>query len=42
MLDWLGKIACARFINRPIFIIGGSRSGTIVLLKAMGRHARIL
>ena len=42
MLDWLGRFASARFINRPIFIVGGSRSGTIVLLKAMGRHARIL
>lgn len=42
MLDRLGKFASSRFINRPIFIVGGSRSGTIVLLKAMGRHTRIL
>lgn len=42
MLDWIGKLASARFINRPIFIVGGSRSGTIVLLKAIGRHSRIL
>lgn len=42
MLDWIGKFSSARFIKRPIFIVGGSRSGTIVLLKAMGRHARIL
>lgn len=42
MLDWLGKFATAGFINHPIFIVGGSRSGTIVLLKAMGRHARIV
>ena len=42
MLDCLGKLASARFLERPIFIVGGSRSGTIVLLKAMGRHARIL
>ena len=42
MLDWLGSVASARFIKSPIFIVGGSRSGTIVLLKAMGRHARIL
>jgi len=42
MLDWLGRVASARFIKSPIFIVGGSRSGTIVLLKAMGRHVRIL
>lgn len=42
MLDWLGRFASARFIKCPIFIVGGSRSGTIVLLKAMGQHARIL
>lgn len=42
MLDLTGKLATAKFINRPIFIVGASRSGTIVLLKAMGRHSRIL
>jgi len=42
MFDWLGSVVSARFINKPIFIVGGSRSGTIVLLKAMGRHAHIL
>lgn len=42
MLDWVGKTLSAGFIKSPIFIVGGSRSGTIVLLKAMGRHAQIL
>ena len=42
MLELAGKLATARFINRPIFIVGASRSGTIVLLKAMGRHTQIL
>ena len=42
MFDLLGKFASKRFIKSPIFIVGGSRSGTIVLLKAMGRHSRIL
>ena len=42
MLDWLGRLASTRFIKNPIFIVGGSRSGTIVLLKAMGRHQQIL
>lgn len=38
----IGRIACANFIQHPIFIVGGSRSGTIVLLKAMGSHGEIL
>ena len=42
MLGLLGKLVSARFIRSPIFIVGGSRSGTIALLKAMGRHTRIL
>jgi Sulfotransferase family len=42
MLDTLGGMLSARFIERPIFIVGGSRSGTIVLLKAMGKHPEIL
>jgi len=41
MLGWLGRLASTRFIKNPIFIVGGSRSGTIVLLKAMGRHSGI-
>ena len=41
MLDWLGKLASAPFINRPFFVVGGSRSGTIALLKAIGKHPRI-
>jgi hypothetical protein len=42
MLDWFGKSMAAGFSESPIFIVGGSRSGTIVLLKAMGRHGGIL
>ena len=42
MLDMIGRISCANFILHPIFIVGGSRSGTIVLLKAMGRHEEII
>ncbi len=42
MLDSTGKIASARFIDHPIFIVGGSRSGTIALLKALGHHRQIL
>jgi hypothetical protein len=42
MLDSLGKVVSDRFIKNPIFIVGGSRSGTIVLLKAMGKHYRIV
>lgn len=42
MLDLLGKLVSSRFIENPVFIVGGSRSGTIALLLAMGKHKRIL
>lgn len=42
MLDMLGQIASKKFFNNPIFIVGGSRSGTIVLFKALGLHREIL
>jgi len=42
MFDMLGKIFTRRFIKRPLFVVGGSRSGTIVLLKALGKHKQIL
>jgi len=42
MLSSLGKLLTARFLTKPIFLVGGSRSGTIVLLKAIGQHPDIL
>jgi hypothetical protein len=42
MFDLIGKLASSRFISNPIFIVGGSRSGTIALLMAMGKHKQIL
>jgi len=42
MFDLIGRRLSSRFIENPIFIVGGSRSGTIALLKAMGRHKNIL
>lgn len=42
MLDFIGRYASSGYIDRPIFIVGGSRSGTIALLKAMGLHKKIL
>lgn len=42
MLDSIGKLASRRFFDNPVFLVGGSRSGTIALLKAIGRHPRIL
>lgn len=41
MLDTLGKLASKNFFDNPIFIVGGSRSGTIVLFKAVGLHPQI-
>jgi hypothetical protein len=42
MLSTAGKFASRRLLNNPIFIVGGSRSGTVALLKAMGQHPMIL
>jgi hypothetical protein len=42
MLDTVGNLVTKRFFNNPIFIVGGGRSGTIALLKAMGNHPEIL
>jgi hypothetical protein len=42
MLAVFGRLLSKRFFERPIFVVGGSRSGTIALLKAMGRHPQVL
>lgn len=42
MRERLARIASRRFFHRPIFQVGASRSGTIVLYKALGTHPRIL
>lgn len=42
MLDTLGKLITKKFICRPVFIVGGGRSGTIALFKAMGKHPELL
>lgn len=38
----LGKLLSTNFISRPIFIVGDGRSGTSVLLQALGQHSEIL
>jgi hypothetical protein len=38
----LGKFLSRRFLNNPIFLVGGSRSGTSALRKALGKHPLIL
>jgi hypothetical protein len=42
MLSTLGKTLSGKLIDSPVFIVGGSRSGTIVLLKALGKHPLLL
>ncbi len=42
MLSSVGKFASRKLLNNPVFIVGGSRSGTIALLKAIGQHPMIL
>jgi hypothetical protein len=42
MLNAVGKILTGHFINNPIFVIGAGRSGTSILLQALGEHSEIL
>ncbi len=41
MLSCLGKMLSRRYFDHPIFVTGPSRSGTSVLLQALGRHPLI-
>lgn len=42
MNDLLGRLLSRRFFDCPVFLVGGSRSGTIALLKALGHHPLLL
>lgn len=42
MRESLARLLSHRFVQRPIFQVGASRSGTIVLYKALGTHPAIL
>lgn len=42
MKESVARILSRRMIRRPIFQVGASRSGTIVLYKALGMHRHIL
>lgn len=42
MKHLIGRALSKRLFANPIFLVGGSRSGTIVLLKAIGQHPLIL
>jgi hypothetical protein len=42
MKQAVARSLSSRFVRRPIFQVGASRSGTIVLYKALGRHPAIL
>ena len=41
MLNIIGKIFSSKVIKNPIFVVGGSRSGTSVLVQALGKHKLI-
>ena len=41
MLDQIGKMLSTAIIANPIFVVGGSRSGTSVLVQALGKHKLI-
>lgn len=42
LLNALGRILSASFIDRPVFVVGCSRSGTSVLLQALGQHRSLI
>lgn len=42
MKDFLGNIFIKRLFDNPIFVVGAARSGTSVLLQALGKHPLIL
>lgn len=37
----IGKLLSSAIIGSPIFVVGGSRSGTSVLVQALGKHKLI-
>jgi hypothetical protein len=42
MLDTIGKLLVSSFLENPILVVGTGRSGTSVLLQAIGEHSRII
>jgi hypothetical protein len=41
VLNIIGKTFSSKIIKNPIFVVGGSRSGTSVLVQALGKHKLI-
>lgn len=39
--DTVGRLMARRVEDRPIFVVGGGRSGTSVLVQALGKHREI-
>lgn len=42
MIDYLGKLLTKSYCHNPIFVVGAPRSGTSVLLGALGEHPLIV
>lgn len=41
MLNSIGKILSLGLLDNPVFVVGGGRSGTSVLVQALGKHKSI-
>lgn len=41
MQDFLGKLLVRNFFDHPVIVVGASRSGTSILLQALGAHPLI-
>jgi hypothetical protein len=42
VLDGIGRLLARSCLDRPVFIVGTGRSGTSVLLQALGQHPRVV
>jgi len=42
ILDYIGRLISHKSLHSPILVVGASRSGTSVLLQALGKHRQLI